>query len=179
MGGGIVRKIALALITAVTLGTTASIASNTDRVVDVAVGYSYLDLGEGTTGQGAVFGWDFAFPLSNKNIELGFDVNFDFYSLSSDSSSYQSLVGGGNVDGTAGYRFFDGKMKAEAGLGYQYLSLADNFFLAGFQYSGSLQYKISKTFTLEAIYTAASLDPSIGSGTFDESKVGFNLRIAR
>ena len=173
------KKIALALVAAATIGTTASMASSTDRLIDVTVGYSYLDLGSDTTGQGGVIGWDIAFPLSNKNIELGFDLNFDFYSLSSDSSSYQSLVGGGNVNGTAGYRFLDGKMKAEAGLGYQYLSLADNFILTGFQYSGSLQYKISKTFTLEAIYTAASLDPSIGSGSFDESKVGFNLRIAR
>ena len=173
------RKIALALITAATLGTTTSIASSTYPLVDVIVGYSYLDLGNNTTGQGGVFGWDFAFPMSNKNIELGFDMNFDFYSLSSDDSSYQSLVGGGNVNGTAGYRFLDGKMKAEAGLGYQYISLSDSYFLTGFQYSGSLQYKLSKTFTLEAIYTAASLDPSIGSGTFDESKIGFNLRIAR
>ncbi len=174
------RKIALALITAATLGTTVSMASSTDdRLIDVTLGYSYLDLGNDTTGQGGVIGWDFAFPLSNKNIELGFNMNFDFYSLSSNDSTYQSLVGGANVNGTAGYRFFDGKMKVEGGLGYQYLSLADSFYLAGFQYSGSLQYKVNKTFTLEAIYTAASLEPSIGSGTFDESKVGFNLRIAR
>ncbi len=171
------KKIVTVLLMVGTLGATAALASNENIISETKIGYSYLDLGEGTTGQGAELGWDVSFPMSIRSIELGFGINADFYSLSGNDASYQSLVGGADVHGTAGYRFLDGKVKAEAALGYAYISLSDNFALTGVQYSGSLQYKINKRFALEAVYTAASLDPTLGSGTFDINKIGINLRI--
>ena len=152
-------------------------ASNKNIISETKIGYSYLDLGERTIGQGGEIGWDVSFPMSNKSIELGFGINADFYSLSSNDTSYQPLISGADVHGTAGYRFLEGKAKAEVGLGYAYISLSDNFALTGLQYSGSLQYKISDRFALETVYMVASLEPTIGSDAFEVSKIGFNLRI--
>ena len=165
--------IALAAVAALTSSLAASSVHSNQ-----SFGYSYIDLGSGITGNGGTFGYDLSLPIDGekipvKGLEVGIGINVDFYALSGDTGSVSSL-GGGNGELTVGYRFMQDKALIKAGIGYDYLA-DSNLYFSGMQYSASATYKIYDNFGLEAIYTYSSLEPSIGSGTFDTSKIGLNL----
>ena len=173
------KKIIIAAVAAAAISTSA-MAGTVGKTA--SVGYSYLDFGSGITGQGGTFGYNFTLPLDGekmpvKGIEVGFGMNFDGYSLSSDSSTtIDSTAFGINGELTAGYRFLNDKMKVQAGLGYGYLAV-NSLYFTGMQYSGAVSYDITDKYGVEAIYTGTNYSPSIGSGNFDGSKVGVNLTI--
>ena len=170
------KKSILAVAAAAALSTSAMAGTVNSNM---SVGYSYVDLGSGITGNGASLGYDVAIPLDGEKIpvkgfEAGLGVNVDMYSMS-DSSTVDSSLAGMNGELTLGYRFLQDKAVVKGGIGYGYLSVNSDLYLTGMQYSTAVDYKINQKFGVEGIYTYSSLSPSVGSGNFDTNKYGVNL----
>ena len=172
----ILKKSLLVAATAAALTTSAMAGTVTSNM---SVGYSYIDMGSGITGNGGTIGWDIALPLDGENmpvkgLEVGFGVNVDLYGL---SGAGDSSIAGANGELTLGYRMLNDKMVAKAGVGYGYLSPNSNLYFTGMQYSGAVDYMITDKFGVEGIYTYTTLSPSVGSGDFNTNKFGVNLLI--